>query len=259
MHFKTGKNTQKLAKLLSQNLVQGWVKTWSKYVAQQNWTRFWLKKCVFFSLFFCSFFFKISFSLQKEEDFWKTKKEKKRENLDQVLTQKKANLGPGFDSTAYITIVMVLLFLSEIASITFFVNHEHVLCSKIVMRIASFTREKEANFLHPADCSQWKHFEYLLCRHDSAKTWCNTALPCSRSVAGSFSARKSQVQHSAGWQGTDSWWTDYLSPTAEASETRKILLPKLLDACSSLIWRILHNILYMNWVTPEGTCDKLRL
>ena len=41
---------------------------------------------VFFCLFFCSFFFKISFSLQKEEDFWKTKKEKKKK------------LGPGFDS-----------------------------------------------------------------------------------------------------------------------------------------------------------------
>ena len=75
--FQTGKNTPKLAKMLSQNLVQGCVKTWSKYVAQQNWTKFWLKKSVIFSLFFCSFFFKISFSLQKVEDFWKTKKEKK--------------------------------------------------------------------------------------------------------------------------------------------------------------------------------------
>ena len=51
----------------------------------------------FFCFFFCSFFFKISFSLQKEEDVLK-----KKNKLDQVLTQKKANLGPGFDSTAYI-------------------------------------------------------------------------------------------------------------------------------------------------------------
>ena len=40
VHFKTGKHTQKLAKMLSRNLVQGCVKTWSKYVAQQNWTKF---------------------------------------------------------------------------------------------------------------------------------------------------------------------------------------------------------------------------
>ena len=46
--FQTGKNTPKLAKTLSQNLVQGWVKTWSKCVAQHNWTKFWLKEmCVF--------------------------------------------------------------------------------------------------------------------------------------------------------------------------------------------------------------------
>jgi len=38
--FRTSKNTQKVAKMLSQNLVQGCVKTWSKYVAQQNWTKF---------------------------------------------------------------------------------------------------------------------------------------------------------------------------------------------------------------------------
>ena len=86
--------------MLSQNLVQGYVKTWSKYVVQQNWTKFWLKKSVFFSLF-CSFFLKILFSLQKEEDFWKTKN---RENLDQVLTKKKAIFGPRFDSTTYIYI-----------------------------------------------------------------------------------------------------------------------------------------------------------
>ena len=74
--------------MLNQNLVQGWVKTWSKYVAQQNWTKFWLKKWCFFCLF-CSFFLKISFSLQKEEYFLKNKKKKKKENLEQALTQKK--------------------------------------------------------------------------------------------------------------------------------------------------------------------------
>ena len=95
--FQTGKNSPKSVKLLSQNLVQGCVKTWSKYVAQQNWTKFWRKKRVFFLFFFGSFFLKISFSLQKEEDFWKTKKEKKEKHwtkfwlkkrlfLDQVLT-----------------------------------------------------------------------------------------------------------------------------------------------------------------------------
>ena len=83
--------------MLRQNLVQGCVKTWSKYVAQQNWTKFWRKKKCFFFFFFARFSWKISFSLQKEEDFWKTKKKtteknwtkfwlKRRPVLDQVLT-----------------------------------------------------------------------------------------------------------------------------------------------------------------------------
>ena len=42
----------------------------------------------FFVCFFLLVFFKISFSLQKEEDFWKTKK-KNWENLDQVLLKKR--------------------------------------------------------------------------------------------------------------------------------------------------------------------------
>ena len=49
--FQTGKNTPKLAKMLSQNLVQGWVKTWSKYVAQQIGPSFDSKKWCFFCLF----------------------------------------------------------------------------------------------------------------------------------------------------------------------------------------------------------------
>ena len=45
---------------------KGWVKNLSKHVAQHNWTDFWLKKWYFLSSF--SFvFWKISFSLQKEE------------------------------------------------------------------------------------------------------------------------------------------------------------------------------------------------
>ena len=49
---------------------------------------------------------KISFSLQKEEDFFENKK--KRETLDQVLTQKKAIFGPSLDSTAYIYISLLV-------------------------------------------------------------------------------------------------------------------------------------------------------
>ena len=53
-------------------------------------------------------FFKISFSLQNEVDFWK-QKEKNREQLDQVLTQKKAIIfGPSFDSTAYIYVYIYM-------------------------------------------------------------------------------------------------------------------------------------------------------
>ena len=75
--------------MLSQNLVQGCVKTWSKYVAQQNWTKFWLKKKCFFLLLFCSFFLKISFSLQKKkEDLWKTKKEKKEKTWTKFWLKK---------------------------------------------------------------------------------------------------------------------------------------------------------------------------
>ena len=43
-------------------------KGWVKHVAQHNWTDFWLKKGYVLSSF--SFFMNISFSLQKEEDFW---------------------------------------------------------------------------------------------------------------------------------------------------------------------------------------------
>ena len=93
--FQTSKNTPKLAKMLSQNLFQGWVKTWSKYVAQQNWTKFWLKKMVFFCLLFARFSLKAHSPGRKKKILEKQKKKektwtkfwlKKRLFLDQVLT-----------------------------------------------------------------------------------------------------------------------------------------------------------------------------
>ena len=60
------------------------------------------QKTVFFLLFLLCFW-KISFSLQKEEDFWKTK-QKKRKWLDGFSTQKRAIFGRIFNSTACIYI-----------------------------------------------------------------------------------------------------------------------------------------------------------
>ena len=74
--FQTSKNTPKLAKMLSQNLVQGWVKTWSKYVAQHNCTKFWLKKWCFFCLLFARFSLKYHSPCRKKKIFDKQKKEK---------------------------------------------------------------------------------------------------------------------------------------------------------------------------------------
>ena len=107
--FQTGKNSQKLAKMWSQKLVQGCVKTWSKYVAQQNWTKFWLKKWCLFLSFFLLVFLKNLILPAERRRCLKNKKRKKRENLDQVLTQKKAIFGPSFDSTAHIYIYAVEL------------------------------------------------------------------------------------------------------------------------------------------------------
>ena len=81
-----------MSKRLSQHLVQGWVKTWSKHVARHNWTKFWRKKGNF-----C-----LILSFLSHSPFWKKKiveiqKRKKEENVDQVLTQKKAKFGPRFD------------------------------------------------------------------------------------------------------------------------------------------------------------------
>ena len=55
--------------------------------------------------FFWLVFFKISFSLQKEEDFWKTKKRKKLRKNGPSFDSKKAIFGPSFDSTAYVLYV----------------------------------------------------------------------------------------------------------------------------------------------------------
>ena len=74
--FQTGENTQNLARMLSQNLVQGWVKTWSKYVAQQNWTKFWLKKWCFLCIF-VHFSLKSHSPCRKKNIFEKKKRKRK--------------------------------------------------------------------------------------------------------------------------------------------------------------------------------------
>ena len=56
---------------------------------------------VFFSLFLLVFLKNLILPAERRR-FLKNKTKKKRENLDHILTQKKANLGPHFDSTAYI-------------------------------------------------------------------------------------------------------------------------------------------------------------
>ena len=52
-------------------------------------------KNVFFSFFFFYFFWKISFSLQKEEYFWKTKTEKNKKN-GRIFNSKKGNFWTDF-------------------------------------------------------------------------------------------------------------------------------------------------------------------
>ena len=59
------------------------------------------KNGVFCCLVFARFSLKSHSPCRKNKIFEKQKK-KKRENLDQVLTQKRAIFGPSFDSTAYI-------------------------------------------------------------------------------------------------------------------------------------------------------------
>ena len=86
--FQTGKNTPKLAKMLSQNLVQGW----------DNWTKFWLNKCVFLDFLFACFSSNSHSPCRKKKIFEQKKTQKtteknwtkfwlkKRLFLDQVLT-----------------------------------------------------------------------------------------------------------------------------------------------------------------------------
>ena len=70
---------------------------------------FWLiKMCVFLGCFFACFS-RILFCLQGEWDFLKIKNQKNKNNLDQFLTYKKANLGPVFNSTAHIYIYITFL------------------------------------------------------------------------------------------------------------------------------------------------------
>ena len=65
-------------------------------------------KKVFFFSFFWLVFLKNLILPAERRGFLKNKKRKKREKLDQVLTQKKAIFGPSFDSTAYIYIYIKL-------------------------------------------------------------------------------------------------------------------------------------------------------
>ena len=88
--FSKWKNGRKLTKLLSWTSVQGWVENLSNYVAQHNWTDFQRKNGSF------SFFWKISFFLQKEEDFWKTQKQLKIVIFGQIFNSKKGNFWTEF-------------------------------------------------------------------------------------------------------------------------------------------------------------------
>ena len=109
------KKGQQMSKRLSQNLVQGCVKTWSKYVAQHNWTKFWLKKSNV-CLFFLQIFWRISFSLQKEEYFWKkTKEGKTEENLDQVWLKNGYFWTKFWLYSAYIHICLGVIILTPLA------------------------------------------------------------------------------------------------------------------------------------------------
>ena len=62
---------------------------------------------MFFLVSFSSFFWKILFFLQGEWDFQKQKKQKKTKKMDQFLTLEKAKIGPVFNSTAYIYILLL--------------------------------------------------------------------------------------------------------------------------------------------------------
>ena len=85
--FCKSQNGQNCRKGWVKNLVQGWVKTWSKHVAQHKWIKFWLKNgnlCLAFS-------FLTNLILPAERRI-NLKNNRKKENLDQVLTQQKQSL-----------------------------------------------------------------------------------------------------------------------------------------------------------------------
>ena len=63
--------------------------------------------CVFFVVFLLVF--QKSSSFCRENEIFENKKRKKEKKLDQFLTYKKGNLGPAFNSTAYIYIYAVRL------------------------------------------------------------------------------------------------------------------------------------------------------
>ena len=98
---QTGKNTPKLAKMLSQNLVQVESKLGPRMLRNKIGPSFDSRKCICFFRF-ARFSLK-SHSPCTKKNIFEQKKHKKRnsrEKLDQALTQKKAFFGPSFDSTA---------------------------------------------------------------------------------------------------------------------------------------------------------------
>ena len=81
---------------------KGWVKTWSKVESKLGPSM--LRNIIGPSfdskngnVVLLFFFWRISFSLQKEEELWKKAKRGGKQNLDQVLTPKKAIFEPSFD------------------------------------------------------------------------------------------------------------------------------------------------------------------
>ena len=91
--------------MLRQNLVQGCVKLGPSMLRNKIGPTFDAKKCFF--PFLLVFLKNLIFPAERR-GFLKIKTRKNRENLDQVLTQKKAIFGPSFDATAYICIINTL-------------------------------------------------------------------------------------------------------------------------------------------------------
>ena len=114
---------------------RGFSKTWkNKKPSVKNWSKLALKtgpsmlrnkigpvfnarNVVFFGFFFFFFFFEKSSSFCRDNEIFKNKKTKKTKKLDQLLTLEKANIGPAFNSTAYIYMTF------DRASANIFVKH----------------------------------------------------------------------------------------------------------------------------------------